>query len=654
VIITWFVAKNKAHRELLSELATSVAPVRVFAVCELGPDQPPNSMDSLSRQHANLTVLEMDAIFGRGAALRAGLAQTREELVAFVDLDGRVDPEAIVSAFERLVAARVDGIVFDRFAPGVARHLSPLDTFKTRAIDAAVRAGFGLTVRDVRSPLKVFLRGPLLAIFEKLRLYAHGFDIDLLLNAKRLGCRILESPLPPGRFALGRKTVSDVASTIAPLLALRLYHSPLGRLPFADLVAAHYALPAKRQYSIAILCWRDPLSPKAGGGEVYLHEQAKFWVRQGCEVTWVAERYAGSSREEVLDGIRIVRRGRGLFVFAAVPIWYLLESSRRYDFIIDVMNGIPFFSPLYSMKPKVCLIYHVHAQHFRDELPRAVANIAVWMESKLVPLVYRFTRFVTISESTRQELRRLAISNLPIAMIHSGVPSNHVPGRKAAQPTVLYLGRVRQYKQIRKLLDAFAVVKATVADARLIVVGTGDDLADLVAETRARGIPDVVFLGRVDEATKIRLMQEAWVFGMPSRVEGWGIVVIEAAACGTPAVAYDVNGLRDCILDRTTGFLSRDDAAFAENLLTILSDEDLRGRMSSAAVAWASQFSWERTAARTLETIRLAQPWRAVFEPLDEMSWGIRERNRDTAVSLGAVRASSAAHDARFTGGRTG
>jgi hypothetical protein len=136
-------------------------------------------------------------------------------------------------------------------------------------------------------------------------------------------------------------------------------------------------------------------------------------------------------------------------------------------------------------------------------------------------------------------------------------------------------------------------------------------------------------------------------------VEGWGIVVIEAAACGTPAIAYDVNGLRDCILDGTTGLLARDDREFADHLKTIVCDPAKRTDMSRAAVAWASRFSWARAAELTLETIRLAQPWRAVFEPLDEWSWGIRERNRHVAASLGDMRGVATTADTIVAGAQT-
>ncbi|MBV8600229.1 MAG: glycosyltransferase family 4 protein, partial [Candidatus Eremiobacteraeota bacterium] len=245
--------------------------------------------------------------------------------------------------------------------------------------------------------------------------------------------------------------------------------------------------------------------------------------------------------------------------------------------------------------------------------------------TRLVPLVYRNTRFLTISESTRREMEELHMSRRPIEIVVSGVPRELVPGAKAAEPTILYLGRLKAYKRIRELIDAFAAIRARIPNARLVIAGEGDDRASLEAYASQRGGDAIAFTGRVDDATKLRLMQEAWVFGMPSSIEGWGIVVVEANACGTPAVAYDVQGLRDCIVDGRTGFLARDPAEFAERLEAVLADDALRERLSREARAWAEQFSWDKTAGVTLEQIRRLQPWRAVFEPDEEGSWQLRK-----------------------------
>ena len=100
------------------------------------------------------------------------------------------------------------------------------------------------------------------------------------------------------------------------------------------------------------------------------------------------------------------------------------------------MNGIPFFTPLYSTKPKVCLVYHVHSHHFREELPWPLSTIAVTLETKIVPFIYRNTRFLTISESSRLEMERVHMSHHPIEIIESGVPARARPREESLnEPT---------------------------------------------------------------------------------------------------------------------------------------------------------------------------------------------------------------------------
>lgn len=630
VVITEFDGTSSESVAALLAFTDAITPLAVVAVSPKVGEEQRACLDAGGRRDGRLSILELGAALGKGASLRAAVASTDASLVVFALLNSQIGADNVFEALDQLEAAPdVDAIVWNRY--GTERSTSwraGISRLRSGASNTVARTLFGLDVRDVHSPLKAFRRRALVQVFDHLRLYNHGFDTDMLYNAKRIGCVVEERTLrwtpssrPPGFF-------KTAVGALLAIVALRLYHSPLRNLPFVEPMTAHYAIPVRRSYSIAIFCWRDPLSPKAGGSETYLFEQARCWVRQGCKVTWVTERFAGSPAEEVVDGVRFVRRGRGLLVFLMVPLWHIFESDRNYDFIIDVMNGIPFFTPLYSSKPKVCLIYHIHSEHFRDELPPLLANVAIGIEAKVVPPVYRRTSFITISESTKNDMQRLNFTNRPILTIHSGVSAELVPGRKAEKPTVLYLGRIRKYKRLRNLLVAFAEIKAQLPEAQLVIAGTGDDLEELQAIVKRERIEDVTFAGRVDDATKMRLMQEAWVFAMPSMVEGWGIVVMEAAACATPSVAYDVNGLRDCIVAGQTGVLARNDAEFVAGLRDLLQDGERRERLSAGALARSREFSWDRTARQTLRTIRLAQPWRAVFESDEGATTRLRLRRR--------------------------
>lgn len=606
-IVAFVAAGVEEHAESLRELARALPEFEVVGVAtKLSRAQ--------KRACGDVRVEVLGEELGRGAALRAGLNMTHAQYVAVWDLDARMDPSLIRAVFDLVE----NDNACDAMLVKLQDEPKTRRAFRAALRDAGLRAVsgalLGLKAADLRSPVKIFRKAALLTVFEQLRLYNLGFDAELMFHVRRAQLTVREVTVK-GSVRPRAWDAAGAARALARLAAIRAINGSLAHLPYVNLLGRRYSIPAKRSYSILMNCWRDPRNPLAGGGEVYLYEQARCWARAGHNVTWFAQRFPGAPAEEMLDGIRIVRRGRFPFVFLQAALWYLFRSDRRFDFIVDCMNGIPFFTPLYSTKPKVCLVYHVHSHHFREELPRPLSDIAIAVETKLVPLVYRNTKFLTISESTKAEMEQLNLSRGKIALVHSGVSPALRAGEKAPVPTILHLGRLKKYKRVRLLIDAFRQVKQRVPDARLVIAGTGDDEADLRRYAAAKGVRDVCFMGRVTEEMKARLMQEAWVFAMPSSIEGWGIVVVEANACGTPAVAFNVPGLRDCIRHGETGFLAADQAQFTRALADVLTDAQLRADLSAAALAWSREFTWDAAAARTLHLIRRLQPWRAVFEP---------------------------------------
>jgi glycosyltransferase involved in cell wall biosynthesis len=588
----------------------------VFAVVEAN-DREWADLQTRERE-ANFPNLTIERLgggqkLGRGAAIRYGIKCVRAAIIAIVNIDEEISAESLEACFIRLESeSELDAVFTYRRRSEGRSPEARLRRLESACFNGAVRALFALDVRDVQSPIKVFRHAAMERVFESLRLYNHGFDADVLINVERLGLRYveIETPWTPQyrewdvlRIALG---------ALVALLHLRLLTSPFGALPEIQLLGRHFWLPVKHHYRILLFCWRDPKSPNAGGGEVYLFEQARAWVRLGHDVTWFAQSFRDLPRDEAIDGVKVVRRGRSLFVFPRALLWYVFESGKKFDFLIDTMNGMPFFTPVFSLKPKVCLLFHRHTKHFLEELPRPLGRLAAWVETSVVPFVYRRTRFITISKTSLDEMKHSRMSRLPIGVVHGGVSGDFAPTVKSAVPTIVYVGRLRRYKQVRKLIDAFREVRVSVPDLQLIIGGVGDDAAAL--RLYASGDSAIRFSGRIDEAEKRKLMGEAWVFGMPSALEGWGITVIEAAACGTPTAAFNVSALRDSVVHGQTGLLAADDAEFAENLRRIVVDRNLRERLSKNAVTWAAQFSWNRAATRMLDEIRLGQPWRAVLE----------------------------------------
>ncbi len=357
--------------------------------------------------------------------------------------------------------------------------------------------------------------------------------------------------------------------------------------------------------------WRDITHPWAGGAEVYIHELAKRWVAWGHDVTLVCSEYppmfpAGKA-EEPIDGVRILRRGGRLTVYARAFLEYVLRLRRECDVIIDIENAIPFFTPLYAGKPTVLVVHHVHEEQIFVEAGFPLNWIGYLLETRVMPLAYRHRPLITGSQSTRDDLIKLGVPYSHVRVIPYGLDhTRYQPsGDKAPTPTILYLGRLKRYKRLELLLQAMPQILGSCPNASLWIVGQGDAQAEVERLVAALGLSrQVTVWGFVDEDEKVRLLQQAWVCVNPSMIEGWGLSVLEANACGTPAVVFQVPGLRDAVLNEQTGFIvpEGDIKGFAEKISLLLKDLPLRERLSQHAIAWSQAFSWD-AAARAMLTV---------------------------------------------------
>lgn len=357
--------------------------------------------------------------------------------------------------------------------------------------------------------------------------------------------------------------------------------------------------------------WRDWTHPWAGGAEVHVREVASRLVDWGHEVTLFCGRYLGCEGRQRVDGVEVIREGNPFTVYLCAAKEYL-RSFRKgdYDAVVDDINGVPFFTPLYVREPKVAIVHHLVREIFFQQLPTHKAVMG-YLAERTIPLLYHDTPFIAVSESTRDELLRFGIPKRNIALVHYGLDHGSLGQcEKSPFPSVLYFNRIKRYKNVDDLIRAFGIVKRRISDARLLIVGCrGWPYEDeLRALARSLTIRDIEFLGFVSEERKRRMLGSSWVHVLPSTREGWGISVMEAAACGTPTVAYDVPGLCCSVKNGETGILVpyRDVEALAEAMLRILNDEGLRESLSMNAVRWAKGFDWERTADRTLKRLKSA------------------------------------------------
>lgn len=364
--------------------------------------------------------------------------------------------------------------------------------------------------------------------------------------------------------------------------------------------------------NILVINWQDWLNPLSGGAEIHLHETFRRVAAMGHSVTLFCCGFDGAPSEEVVDGIRIVRRGsRSIFNYI-VP-WHYMRSFRHegYDVVVDDVNKIPFYTPLYVRKPLVGISHHFFGSSiFRETwfLPGAY----VYFSEKLVDLVYKSTPFLVVSKSTLDEFvsRGFPRENFTLAMNaldHDRLKPTGVP--KSNEPSIGYFGRLKKYKSVDHVVRAFAEVRKEIPDATLTIIGRGDFQPELERVAEELGVADATHLtGFVSEEEKLRLLQELWVVVNPSMKEGWGIVNVEANACGTPAVAADSPGLRDSVIHGTTGELYPygDISALTEQLIRILQDDLLRNRYREAALEFAGSLTWDNTAQITVDVLEKA------------------------------------------------
>lgn len=356
--------------------------------------------------------------------------------------------------------------------------------------------------------------------------------------------------------------------------------------------------------NILIANWQDLRNPHAGGAEIHLFELFSRIAARGHRVRLVCCGFDGGLPVETVAGIEVHRYG-GRHSFALVGWRAIHRAVRTFapDVIVDDINKLPLFTPTLTRRPVYAIVPHLFGTTAFSEAPWPMAA-TVWAAERAIPSVYRRAWFHAISDSTRDDLVARGIPRERIAVVYPGVNSQHFrPDAsilRADPPRFVYIGRLKRYKGVEFLIQALAIARQERPELTLDIAGSGDDRPRLEAMTRAAGLADAVrFLGFVDEATRLQLLRESVANVFPSPKEGWGITVMEAAACGTPSLASNSPGLRDSVRDGQTGILvpHGDPAALAREMLRLGGDPALVERLGRAAREWAEQLSWDAVAA---------------------------------------------------------
>ena len=353
--------------------------------------------------------------------------------------------------------------------------------------------------------------------------------------------------------------------------------------------------------NILIYNWRDIKNPAAGGAEVFTHEIAKRLVSQGHKISLFTATFKGGKKNETIDGVEIIRSGNRYTVYLKAPQYYRQHSS-EFDVVIDEINTRPFMTPKFVKDgtPVIALIHQLAREFWFYETPFPLSWIGYhWLEDRWLKN-YANIPTITVSQSTKQDLFDMGFRDVTI--IPEGLnikPLTTIP-EKEDDFTLIFIGRMRKAKRPDQAIEAFTHIKKRIPDAKLWMVGDGA----MRKKLEDKKVDGVTFFGYVDGEKKYELLSRAHAILVPGVREGWGLVVTEANAMGTPAVAYDVHGLRDSIRDWKTGLLCEPDPeAMAEKVIEFLYDDILQERLSRKALEWAGEFDWDRSAVETLKIL---------------------------------------------------
>ena len=357
-----------------------------------------------------------------------------------------------------------------------------------------------------------------------------------------------------------------------------------------------------RPLHILVLVDRDWTHPQAGGTGANLRAHVRYFTEWGHRVTIMTGSYPGAVPVERDGPVTIHRRGGRKSVFPhAIAQVLLRRRARDADVVLEIVNGITFLTPLWLRRPHVQYVHHVHREQYIEEMGGFGRMAAFLAETAPLRWLYRRGRFVTVSEATARQLMELRIPREAIEVnYHGPEPNEYTPGERAAEPTLIYLGRLKRYKRIEVLFDVVEGNPAVVLD----IVGDGEHRPVLESEIEARGLGDRVRLhGFVDHEHKLQLLQRAWALVTASAAEGWGLTTLEAAACATPSVAVGVGGLAEAVEHERTGLLARDSADLVVQTRRLLENSELRERLGANALRRVQSLGWEHTVGRTLTAL---------------------------------------------------
>lgn len=346
---------------------------------------------------------------------------------------------------------------------------------------------------------------------------------------------------------------------------------------------------------------RDPMNPIAGGAERTIYEVSKRLAKNGYKIILLTGGWENCKHIEYLDGIEIHRFGKNFGPHLFLPVFLL---KNRYDIIVnDLGHAVPWPSSVILRKKNIVFFRHLHARSLPGQVNPVMAKLIASIE-KCYFIIYSKTTFVTESSSSKSDLINLGINEKKIVMNPPGVDTNTFrPAIKSKYPSIVYFGGMRRYKRPEECLFLLKNIITQIHGIRLFMIGTGPEEKALISLSKELNLQDSVdFLGRISAAELSRIVASSWLNIHTSITEGWGLSILEAAAAGTPTVAYEVPGVVDVIETGINGLKVKDAdrLALTKAALTILSDPKMWWSLSTEI---AKKYSWENTSRRWINIL---------------------------------------------------
>ncbi len=352
--------------------------------------------------------------------------------------------------------------------------------------------------------------------------------------------------------------------------------------------------------SILIFSWRGPKHPHAGGAEIVTHEHAKAWVKKGHQVTLFTSSFDQALSEEVIDGVRIVRRGSQILsVQLEAFFWYLFGQSQSFDLVVDQFHGLPFFTPLFVRCKKLAFIHEVTKDVWKynplnEPFHSVVSWLGQWGEPAIFRYIYREIPFMTVSASTKTELIEYGIPQSSIYIIQNGFDQVKTLSRNKKR-VLTFIGAIAKDKGIEDAIKVFSLLKNF--SFTFWVIGKHDEVYFQQIKKLIQKYDltkKIKFWGFVSQSKKFELLSQSFLVVNPSVREGWGLTVIESAAVKTPTVAYRVSGLKDAIVHGKTGILAdkKTPESLAAAVVKIYKSQSLYKKLQTQAYQWSKKFSW--------------------------------------------------------------